>query len=80
MNINDAIKIMKFSVKNEIAKAYLETLEYSIDDHGTHGLVNQLNYIMCNVSSWKGSQAKEVKTFVKDWIKEKNGNNTISPR
>lgn len=65
---------MKTEVKNEIAIGYLNALEECIDDYGTRGLAVQLNYVLCNVHSWKGPQAREVKAFIKKWIMEKRNN------
>lgn len=73
MNINDCIRIMKNNVKDKIAQNYLSVLDECVDEYGTYGLAVQLTYVMCNVSSWKGEQAKEVKAFVKKWAKEKIG-------
>ena len=71
MNINEAIKIMKKEVKSDMAQYYLKAIEDCIEEDGTHGLAVQLSYVMCNLMTWKGEQAKEVKKFVKSWIKEK---------
>lgn len=71
MNINDAIKIMKMEVTDSIAQHYLKSIEESIEEFGTYGLAVQLSYVMCNVSKWRNGQAKEVKAFVRKWIKEK---------
>jgi len=78
MNINGAIRIMKAEVKDEIAIAYLNSLEECIDDYGTRGMVVQLNYVLCNLSSWRGPQAREVKAFVKTWIMEKRNAESIT--
>ena len=73
INIDEAIKIMKSNVKDPIAQGYLSVLDECIELDGTYGLAFQLNYVMCNVSSWKGKQAKEVKKIIRKWIKEKLG-------
>jgi hypothetical protein len=66
MNIKDAIKIMKFSIKNEIAKAYLHSIEENSKD-----LTKNLSNIIHYSSSWKGPQATNIKTYVKTWIRER---------
>lgn len=71
MNLNTAIHIMKNKVKDPYAQAYLKVLDESIEDGGTVGLAKQLNYVLVNLNSWRGLEAKEVKTFVKNWVKEK---------
>ena len=83
MDINQAIKIMKMEVTDSIAQHYLQSIEDSIEFSGTYGLAVQLSYIMCNVSRWRSGQAKEVKAFVRKWIKEKIENdkhNNITTR
>ena len=77
MNINAAILIMKSEVKNEIALGYLNTLDECIDSYGTRGLAVQLDYVLCNLHSWRGPQARYIKEFVKKWIKEKRNNDYI---
>jgi len=71
MNINDAIKIMKSKVKDQYALQYLKSLPRVIDEGGMSGLCVQLKYIMENTRSWRGDEAKEIKAFVRKWIKEK---------
>lgn len=73
MNINECIIIMKNNVKDKIAQNYLSVLDDCIEEFGTYGLAVQLSYVMCNVSTWKGNQAKEVKAFVRKWTKERIG-------
>jgi hypothetical protein len=83
INIDEAIKIMKSNVKDPIAQGYLSVLDECIELDGTYGLAFQLNYVMCNVSSWKGKQAKEIKKVIRKWIKEKLNNvkyNSIAAR
>jgi hypothetical protein len=75
MNINLAIKIMKEEVKNPYAQSYLNALSDAVSDHGTDGLITQLMYILDNCRSWRGPKAKQVKDFVKDWIKQKEKSN-----
>jgi hypothetical protein len=74
MNINLAIKIMKKEVTDRNAIAYINALEESINEYGTKGLIVQLNYILFNLSSWKGENAREVKKFINSWVKEKSKN------
>ena len=70
MNINEAIFIMRHEVQDKNARAYLEDIDESVSEYGTIGLATQLNYVMCNLATWKGQTAREVKAFVKTWVKE----------
>ena len=72
MDINNAISIMKENVKNQYAKCYLADISGAIEHGGTYGLKIQLSYVLENCSTWRGKEAQEVKTFVKQWIKEHN--------
>lgn len=72
LNLNDCIQIMKDNVKNKYAQQYLDTIESAIDTDGTEGLKVQLLYILENSKGWRGEQAREVKKFIKKWIKTKN--------
>jgi hypothetical protein len=78
MNINDAIKIMKDEVTDVYAQAYLNALPIVIEDDGMRGMCIQLKYVLENVKSWNGSNAAEVKKFVKSWIKAKETINAKS--
>jgi hypothetical protein len=71
MNLNQAIHIMKTSVTDKYAQAYLAVLDEAIDEDGSEGLAKQLSYVISNLSNWKGKEAKEVKAFVKNWIERK---------
>lgn len=70
MNINECIKIMKEKVTDAFAQSYLDAIPQSIDEYGKKGLRVQLLYILENCRSWKGEQAREVKKFVRKWIKD----------
>jgi hypothetical protein len=72
MNINTAIKIMKEKVTNQYAQSYLHSIPKAIDEGGVQGLCTQMKYILENTKTWRGSEAKDVKEFVKQWIKEKD--------
>ena len=71
MNIDIAIKVMKEKVKDSVALDYLMKIPEAIDRAGTEGLRIQLDYVMENVKSWRGDEAKEIKSFVRQWINEK---------
>jgi hypothetical protein len=74
MNINTAIKIMKEKVSDSYAQGYLNKIPEAIEKDGTKGLCVQLTYIMENVKMWRGDEAREIKAFVKEWVKEKGNN------
>lgn len=71
MNLKEAIDLMKKEVKNKFAKAYLLSLDEVIEQDGMHGLLVQIKYIMENIKAWRGGSAKEVKSFLANWIEEK---------
>lgn len=71
-NINECIRIMKESVDDKYCQSYINELPECIE-YGTDGLIMQLSYILANLSQWKGPSAKEVKTFIRKWIKDKSG-------
>ena len=76
MNINDCIRIMKERVEDPHAKNYLSNISESIDYAGSDGLRVQLMYVLNNCTKWKGEEAREVKKFVRKWIKEKKNENS----
>jgi len=71
MNINEAIKTMKEKVTDPIAVKYLENMFQAIEEGGMRGMCVQLKYIMENVKSWRGEEAREVKAFVRQWVEDK---------
>jgi hypothetical protein len=73
MDLNFCIQKLKENVKNEYALEYIASLEDAIDSAGTDGLCIQLLYILENSRTWRGEEAREVKNFIRKWIKEKNG-------
>jgi len=62
---------MKNKIPNEYAQEYLSSLGSAIDQGGTSGLCVQLLYVLENAKGWRGEEAKEIKTFVKDWVELK---------
>lgn len=71
MNINEAINIMKAKVADPIAIKYIENMFQAIEEGGERGMCTQLKYIMENVKSWRGEEAREVKAFVRQWVDDK---------
>jgi hypothetical protein len=72
MDLNTAISIMKVEIKNKYAQAYLTDISGAIENGGTYGLKIQLEYVLSNASNWRGSQATEVKSYIRQWIKDKS--------
>ena len=68
-SIDEAIKIMNKKVRNSYARQYLDGIVDAIENDGTEGLRTQLLCMLDHLDDWKGKQAKEVKEFVKKWIK-----------
>ena len=73
MDLNYCIRMLKENVKNPFAQEYLKTIDDAIDDAGTEGLAIQLMYILENSRGWRGEEARKVKKFIREWVKEKNG-------
>lgn len=71
LTLDECIKIMKIEVEDEYAQHYLNVIEEAIEESGTEGLGIQLLYVLENCKQWKGSVAREVKAFIRNWIKEK---------
>jgi hypothetical protein len=70
--LDECIRIMKVEVEDEYAQHYLNAIEEAIDEGGTEGLGIQLLYVLENCKQWKGPVAREVKAFIRNWIKENN--------
>lgn len=62
---------MKKQVQNPIAKAYISDISGAIENGGVYGLLVQMEYIIANTNTWRGEDAREVKTYIRQWIKEK---------
>ena len=71
MNIDQAIKIAKQECKDPYAQAYLKAIPESIELGGSDAFQVQLLYAQCNMASWRGEQAREVKKVIRAYLKEK---------
>lgn len=71
MDLRDAILVAKKEVKDANAKAYLSSIPESIELFGSHGFNVQLLYVSCNLSTWRGDNAREAKKVIKGYLKEK---------
>ena len=69
MNINEAIKTAKTECKNEYAQAYLKAIPDSIELAGSNGLEVQLLYVLNNMATWRGENAREAKKVMREYIK-----------
>lgn len=80
MNINEAIKIAKREVKDKAALIYLNAIPTAIEDCGSDGLESQLLYAICNMSTWRGETARQVKAVINKWLKEyrKNAKTSVA--
>lgn len=78
-NINEAIQKMKEWARLNAHKSvyasncfsYLKAVPEVIEDYGTEGLKVQLIYAIANVGGWRGSEARESKKVIREWIKSK---------
>lgn len=71
MDLKECIKIMQNEVTNKFAMSYIEALNEVIELDGMNGLVAQMKYIRENIKHWRGDNAREVKTFLDEWIDKK---------
>lgn len=71
LTIDKAIQIATREVKDPYAQTYLRAIPRAIEEGGEEGLEVQVLYAFSNTSSWRGETAREVKTFVKSWLKNK---------
>ena len=71
MTIDEAIKTAKKECTNEYAQTYLQAIPASIEFGGSYAFEVQLLYAYSNMTYWRGTIAKEVKTVIKKYLKEK---------
>jgi hypothetical protein len=69
MTIDKAIKIAKTEVKDPYAQTYLQAIPNAIEQFGYEGFTTQIAYAFANTSTWRGENARQVKAFVKSWLK-----------
>jgi hypothetical protein len=72
MNVNEAIALAKKEAKDPYAQAYLKNIPESIEEFGSHGFNVQLLYVMSNLGTWKGENARNAKAVMKTYLKSKN--------
>jgi hypothetical protein len=68
LTIDQAIKIAKKEVKDPYAQTYLQAVPDAIKQFSYEGFTTQIAYVFAN-TSWRGETARQVKTFVKSWLK-----------
>ena len=71
MNLSQCLEIMREEVKDKYVICYIEALDEVVNNDGMYGLVVQMKYIKENIKSWRSGSSKKVKTFISNWIKEK---------
>lgn len=71
MELKTAIQTIKNNVKDSYVQEYIKAIPDVIEEDGTHGLLVQLEYILSNLSQWKGLEAKTTKDFIRKWVKTK---------
>lgn len=71
LTIDTAIQIAQREVKDPYAQTYLRAMPRAIEEGGEEGFEVQVVYAFANTSSWRGETAREVKAFVKSWLKSK---------
>ena len=64
----DAIQVAKNS-NDPYAQTYINAIQQSIDEYGVRGLQTQLLYVACNLSYWRGENARQTKLIFKKWDK-----------
>lgn len=66
--IIDALKIaIQNAHANPWAHSYAHGLERANQEYGLDGIVDNVNYLMLNVSNWRGAEAKACKKTLRDW-------------
>jgi len=70
MDFKQAINNIKNNVKDKNALAYVNAIPKVIDEDGKHGLYTQVLYILENIKTWRGTDAQDTKSFLRDWIKK----------
>lgn len=73
--LNKYIQIAIDNCKDPYAQAYLHKMIEAWDQYGDEGLETQILYALNNMTTWRGEQARETKTFFKDFIKKMNKKN-----
>lgn len=70
-NIDKAVQA-GLSSSDPSAKAYAGAVGRAFEDYGLEGLVTQLMYLLLNLRSWKGDEARATKAALNSWIKKMN--------
>jgi hypothetical protein len=71
MDLKQAIQRIKKNSTDPYVAEYINAIPDVIEEDGTQGLLVQLEYILSNLSKWKGLEAKETKDFIRQWVKNK---------
>jgi hypothetical protein len=69
--IDQAIAIAKCKVKDVSAQTYLQAIPRAIEEYGSDGFETQILYALANMASWRGEEARDVKAFMRQWLKTK---------
>ena len=77
-NIDQAIATAKKEVKDPYAQAYLQAIPDAIEGFGSEGFETQILYALSNMATWRGDIARETKAFMKQWLKTKQKQRTLS--
>ena len=70
-NIDKAVQA-GLSSSDPSAKAYAGAVGTAFEQYGLEGLVTQLMYLLLNLRSWKGDEARTTKAALNSWIKKMN--------
>lgn len=70
MTFDEAILIAKREVRDVNAQVYLNAIPRAIEEFGFDGLHTQILYALSNMGSWRGETAREVKTVLKQWLRD----------
>jgi len=69
----DVAEALKKAIKaaqesgNPAARTYANAMTRAADEHGSHGLAMQIAYLLSNLKSWKGDEARAVKKILTKW-------------
>lgn len=68
-----AVGICRKECKDPYARTYLEAIPQSIEEYGSNGLSVQLLYLLNNLSTWRGENARKAKEIFKMVSKKTKG-------
>lgn len=66
----DAVEVARKEVKNPYGQSYLRALPTAAEEYGAEGVAVQLLYVLNNITTWRGEEARRVKGVFRDYLKQ----------